>query len=180
MTINFTEQEWENHLKKNTVLIIDDEEYKRQRAAGIALANGFFFECAKSADEGWEKIYNQRNDLTPKYSLVIVDNSMQNSKSDIRFDYSTLNGLDAELLGSRHLENNQGLQLVRRIRNYPFLENIDFVRKTKDFPSLANLEFVMYSGSDVEKQAEALEIKFIGEKLYLLNDILRSKSELYK
>jgi len=162
MSINFSYGKWLTHAFAHPVLVVDDEDFKRGEVAGIALANGFLCDYAKSAPEGWAKIVSNPT----RYVMIVTDNSMPTEKNigSDDYDYSSLEGLDLLDDNHRSVGGNEGLQLIRRIRQSP---------------SLSSSEVIMYTGSGVRQQAEALGAKYIQQELYLLNDILREKSELY-
>jgi len=161
MAINFTWEEWAAHISNHKILAVDDEDIKLGHVMGIAWANGFGCDFARSASEAWGKLLSGKT----KYELMVTDNSMpkQNVGAD-GYDYSSADGLD--LLEAKARESgNEGLQLIRRIRQNP---------------ALRGLEIVIYTGSDVRQQAEALGAQYIQRELYVLNEILRERSELYK
>jgi len=161
MTIDFSEDEWREHYFKHKILIVDDEQLKKGEVDGIASVNGFSFNFAKNPYEAWDKLTSNIG----QYELMVVDNSMYTSNEDV-IKYNE--GLEKSLhiFGSGDPRNgNEGLQLIKRVRQHP---------------ELKDLEIIMYSGSGVREQAEALGAMYISFELYLLNEILREKSELYQ
>lgn len=163
MAINFTHEDWQMHATLHKILVADDADFKRGEIAGIAFANGFGCDLAKSAPEAWSKLTSGKT----SYDLMIADNSMppEPSIGPDGYNYSSADGLDA--LDPRHSgSGNEGLQLVRRIRQDP------------DF---GKLEIIVFTGSGVGAQAEALGARYVQTtEMYLLNDILRERSELYR
>ncbi|MFT4304386.1 MAG: response regulator [Candidatus Woesearchaeota archaeon] len=159
MALNFTDLDYSMHLAMHTILAVDDEDIHLGAVRGIALANGFACEIARSPVEAWKKL--SKNPYG--YELLISDNSMPSiNQPDSEYDYSTNEGLI-------HLANNigcnEGLQLLRRIRNEQ---------------KLSSLDVIIYTGSDVEKQVEAFNAIYIQKQPHILNDILRERSELYR
>jgi hypothetical protein len=59
-------------------------------------------------------------------------------------------------------------------------EGLALVKMLKESPRFDGLDVVVLSGADVEREVEKLGAVFAGTRLYLLNEILREKSGLYK
>jgi DNA-binding NarL/FixJ family response regulator len=59
-------------------------------------------------------------------------------------------------------------------------EGLALVKAVKENSIFKDLEVVVLSGGDFQKEVEMLGAVFAGTKLYLLNEILREKSELYR
>ncbi len=159
MALNFTNEVYRDHLFRHQVLVVDDEDRKLGEMTGIALANGFLCDFARSAPEAWSKLSKEPT----RYELMISDNSMPTrDEPDDGYDYSGNDGLP--LLGAND-RFNEGLQLLRRVR---------------DHPQLRSLDVIIYTGGGGREQAEALRATYIQQQPYILNDILRERSELYR
>ncbi|MFC1648041.1 response regulator [Nanoarchaeota archaeon] len=162
MAINFTHQDWQSHVFHNPVLVVDDEDRKLQEMTVLALANGFQPEYARNASEAWSKLTVGNHG----YVLMITDNGMTTpiNVETGDYDYSSLGGLD-KLENINRFGGNEGLQLIRRVRQHPELQGLDII---------------MYSGSGVGRQAEALGADYVSStEPYMLNELLRERSALY-
>ncbi|GEM_PF-4640969 len=155
MDLQFSDEEYRLHLIKHNILIVDDEDYKRYLAGGVALANGFFPQYAKTPEEAWNLLN------TRKYDLLISDNYMPTKEKDPEFDYDTNTGLHK----LKDFRGNQGLQLLRRI---------------KSTETLKDLEVIIYTGSGEKEQTIELGGIYVGQNLPLLNEILRQRSNLLR
>jgi len=134
------------------ILVVDDEDIKLGEIAGIAMANGFSCDYARSAPEAWIKL----SENPAKYILMISDNSMPtNDTSKDGYDYNTNNGLP---LLSIDDNLNQGLQLLRRVREHPILQSLDVI---------------IYTGGSGREQVEALGATYIQQQPPVLDEILK-------
>ncbi|MFH1072325.1 MAG: hypothetical protein V1743_02760 [Nanoarchaeota archaeon] len=156
----FTEQEYQAHLLRHQILVVDDEERKLWEVVDIALANGFYCSLANSAPEAWEKLTASPT----RYELMVCDKSMPTIlESKDGYDYNGNEGLP--LIPASH-RYNQGLQLLRRVRSHPQLKSLDVI---------------IYTSGGGKEQTEALGATYVYmQDVYELNEILRQRSELYR
>ena len=121
MGCDFTHEEYRQHLFSHSILVVDDSERKLGEVGAIAEINGFLCDYARSAPEAWQILIEKPT----KFELMICDNSMPSrEESDDDYDYSNNDGLTFMAADDMY---NEGLQLLRRVREHPQLKNLDVI-----------------------------------------------------